>query len=95
MREGAGDRFAELELNAWLAVAEVTDDSAGFAETMAPFFDADPADFLESPLVLVGSATEVAERLEQRRDRWGYSYHVIPGDKAHAFAPIVADLTGR
>jgi probable F420-dependent oxidoreductase len=95
VREGAGDRFDDLELNAWLAVADVTDDSAGFAETMAPFFEADPADFLESPLVLAGSATEIAERLEQRRDRWGYSYHVIPGDKARDFAPIVAALTGR
>ena len=26
VREGAGDRFDDLELNAWLAVAEVTDD---------------------------------------------------------------------
>ena len=95
VREGAGDRFDDLELNAWLAVADVTDDAAGFAATMAPFFDSAPTDFLESPLVLVGSATEIAERLEQRRDRWGYSYHVIPGDKAHAFAPVVADLTGR
>jgi len=95
VREGAGGRFDELELNAWLAVADVTDDSAGFAETMAPFFGAEPADFLASPLTLVGSATEIAERLTERRDRWGYSYHVIPGDKARDFAPIVAELTGR
>ena len=37
---------------------------------------------------------QIAERLEARRDRWGYSYHGSPGDKAHDFAPIVAALTG-
>ncbi len=95
VREGAGDRFDELELNAWLAVAEVTDDGDAFAEMVAPFFGSAPADLLESPLALVGSPTQIGERLEHRRERWGYSYHVIPGDKAHDFAPIVADLIGR
>jgi len=36
----------------------------------------------------------VAEMLAERRERWGYSYHVLPGDRAHDFAPLVADLTG-
>ena len=40
------------------------------------------------------ASTEIAERLHERRERWGYSYTVIPGDKAHDFAPIVAELTG-
>ena len=35
MREGAGERFDDLELNAWLAVAEVTDDTAEVAEQLA------------------------------------------------------------
>lgn len=94
VREGAGDRFDELELNAWLAIAEVTDDAEGFAELIAPAFETDAASVLESPLSLIGSATQIAERLQARRDRWGYSYVVVPGDKVHDFAPIVAKLTG-
>lgn len=94
VREGAGARFDELELNAWLSVAEVTDDADGFAELIAPLFGVSPAEALDSPLTLIGDAEQIAERLEARRDRWGYSYHVIPGDKAHDFAPIVAALTG-
>ena len=35
-----------------------------------------------------------SERLLERRERWGYSYTVVPGDKASDFAPIVAKLTG-
>ena len=49
---------------------------------------------LSSPLVLIGSPTEIEQRLQERRDRWGYSYHVIPGEKARDFAPLVAALTG-
>ena len=93
LREGAGDRFDDLELNAWLATAELTDDPA-VAEAVAAFFGTDAASLRQSPLALVGSEGEVAELLHERRERWGYSYHVIPGDKAHDFAPTVAALTG-
>ncbi|HEX4778052.1 MAG TPA: TIGR03621 family F420-dependent LLM class oxidoreductase [Acidimicrobiia bacterium] len=95
LREGAGARFDDLELNAWLAVAEITDDAATFADALGAVFDADPKDVLASPLTLVGSPGEIAERLHERRERWGYSYTVIPGDKARDFAPTVAELTGR
>jgi probable F420-dependent oxidoreductase len=94
VREGAGARFDDLELNAWLAVAEVTDDSAEFAEGLGSVFAADPKDVLASPLTLVGSPSEIADRLRERRERWGYSYTVIPHDKARAFAPVVSELTG-
>lgn len=49
VREGAGERFDELELNAWLAIAEVTDDAASFAAVIAPRVEAWPEDVLESP----------------------------------------------
>lgn len=61
---------------------------------MAELFGTDEASFRRSPLALVGSPGDVAEMLHERRERWGYSYHVIPGDRAHAFAPVVAELTG-
>jgi probable F420-dependent oxidoreductase len=94
VRDAAGARFPDLELNAWLAVAEVTNDSSGTADLLAAMFQADAKDVLATPLALVGSPSEIAERLHERRERWGYSYHVIPGDKARDFTPIVADLTG-
>jgi probable F420-dependent oxidoreductase len=94
VKEGAGDRFDDLELNAWLSVAEVTDDALATAQLLSGMFAVAPDAVLESPLVLVGSPSEIAERLHARRERWGYSYHVIPGDKAVEFAPIVGELTG-
>lgn len=93
VRDGAGDRFDDVEINAWLATAELTDDPTVPA-TMAELFGTDEASFRRSPLALVGSPGDVAEMLHEPRERWGYSYHVIPGDRAHAFAPVVAELTG-
>src|ERR671916_810107 len=93
VREGAGDRFDDLELNAWLAVAEITDDPA-VVDGIAALFGTDAASLRRSPLALVGSPGDVTEMLHERRERWGYSYHVIPGDKVHDFAPTVAALTG-
>ena len=96
VREGAGDRFHELELNAWTAVAVLTDDPVGFAAKLAPGFglDEEPTTLLESPMVLMGTSDSVSDELRRRRDRWGYSYHVVPGDAARDFAPMVANLTG-
>jgi len=94
VREGAGDRFDSLEINAWLSIAEVTDDAAGMGEMLAGVFAATAADVLASPLTLIGSIGECGERLHARRERWGYSYTVIPADKALDFAPLVAQLAG-
>lgn len=95
LREGAAGRFDGIEINAWLAAAELTDDTAGVAELMGQLFSAEPKDVLDSPLTLIGSRSECADRLQARRERWGYSYTVIPGDKARDFAPLVAELTGQ
>ena len=93
VREGAGDRFDDLELNAWLAAAELTEDPA-VPELLAELFGTDVESLRTSPLALVGSESDCAEQLHARRERWGYSYHVIPGDRAHDFAPLVQRLTG-
>jgi len=95
LREGAGARFDRIEINAWLAAAEITDDTAGMADLMGQLFSAEPKDVLASPLTLIGSVSECADRLRERRERWGYSYTVIPGEKARDFAPLVAQLTGQ
>ena len=95
VREGAGDRFDALELNAWVAAAECTDDPVRFAEQIAPLFGAaDGEELLSSPMTLIGNVASLTDELNRRRERWGYSYIVVPGDHARAFAPLVAALTG-
>lgn len=95
VKEGAGERFGDIEVNAWLSVAEITDDPDGVASGVAELFGVGPDEVTASPLVMIGTVDGLGDVLQQRRDRWGYSYHVVPGDRARAFAPLVAALTGR
>ncbi len=79
------DRLPELEFNAWVPVVAITDDADAVAEMVAPGFGLDPeqaTEALESPMALIGTEDEIAERLEQRRDRWGFSYFVVQNDAA-------------
>ena len=64
------------------------------AESLAPLYQTDPASVRSSPLTIIGSIAEIADELHRRRERWGYSYFVVPGPEAVAFAPVVAALAG-
>src|SRR4051794_4660278 len=79
VRDGAGGRFDDVEINAWIAVARLTYDGAGLAESLAPLYDTDAESVRSSPLTLIGSLAEITDLLEERRRRWGYSYTVLPG----------------
>lgn len=97
VREGAGDRFDDLEFNAWVPVVTITDDAAGVAQLVAPMFglsENEASDALESPMTMVGTEDEIIETLERRRDRWGFSYHVVQDQGAIDLAPIVARISG-
>ena len=94
VRDGAGDRFDALEINAWIAAASLTDDGDAVAESIAPLFSTDPASVRSSPLTMIGSVAELTDELHARRERWGFSYFVLPGPQALEFAPLVAALAG-
>ncbi len=47
------------------------------------------------PSLAIGSADGIAETLEARRDRLGFSYCVVSDSEMEAFAPVVARLRGR
>ena len=94
MREAAGDRIKDLELNAWVAIASVTDRVEESAERAIGRIGHTSEDVLDSPLTLIGTEAQIAERLHMRRERWGYSYFTIQAGAVDAFAPIVAAMTG-
>ena len=96
IREAAGDRYAQLELNALVQRVVVTDDRRRAAEELARrWTPLSPAEILSSPYVLVGTIDEQVEDLQARRARWGLSYYVIFEPYVDAFAPVVARLAGR
>ncbi len=95
VREAAGDRIEQIELNQLCFAATITDDLDPYVEFLAGLFGTPADEVLESPTVVAGSLPEVVDRLEARRDRWGFSYHVFQGDAAEVMAPVVAELSGR
>jgi len=49
---------------------------------------------LDLPIVLLGTEDELCERLLERRERWGFSNIVVPGEAMEVFAPVVSRLAG-
>jgi probable F420-dependent oxidoreductase len=94
VREAAGARLDDIEIQMRFFVTRVTDDRAGLAKAIAPMFGVEPESALESGAVCVGSETEIVEQLERRRERWGLSYVVVGAENVDEFAPIVAKLAG-
>ena len=94
IRDAAGERLSDIELNVTVFVGIVTDDRQGMAERVAPGFGLAAAEVLDSPHVLIGSVDEIADDLQERRERFGFSYVVFSGDVFEAMAPVVQRLTG-
>jgi probable F420-dependent oxidoreductase len=96
VREAAGARFAQLELNALVQRVIVTDDRRGAAEELTRrWSQLSPGDILESLDALVGSSDQMVEDLHARRQRWGLSYYVAHEFSMDALAPVVARLAGK
>ena len=94
VREGAGDRFDDLELQIRYFMTSLTDDRRALAEAIAPGFGLDPDVALESGVALVGTVDECCDLLTKRREEWGVSYVVLGDDQFEAFAPVVSRLAG-
>ncbi len=94
VREAAGDRFDDLEIQTFVGFTHFTDDRRSLAEAMAPAFGVTPDEALETPVVLAGTLDEMADDLVARRERWLMSYHVVGVDVIEQFAPVVARLAG-
>jgi probable F420-dependent oxidoreductase len=95
VKDAAGDRFDDLEINCLTYTTIITDDRDGMAERLAPVFGVDPPEVPEIPHAFVGTVDEICDDLEQRRARWGVSYYVIQADGIDRFAPVVARMAGR
>jgi hypothetical protein len=94
VREAAGDRFDDIELNCLIGFAIITDDAQKIVEAMAPTFGIDPSDALHVPLALIGTLDQMTEELRWRREEYGISYFSIEADCWESLAPVVAQLAG-
>jgi probable F420-dependent oxidoreductase len=91
IREQAGDRANELELNALVQAVTITEDRRTAAEEVANRIETlDVEDALETPFLALGTHDEIAEHLRTCRQRWGITYFTVRD--LDAFAPVIARL---
>src|SRR5439155_11567348 len=95
VRDAAGERFDDLELQALVGFVYVTDDAKRVLEGIADAFGVSVDDARVAPPCLVGSEDEIVASPEERRERWQMSYHVIEDGSIDTFAPIVERLAGK
>jgi probable F420-dependent oxidoreductase len=95
VRDAAGDRFDELDIEASPFFTRVTDDAAAAAKEITSAIGLPEEGFVDHPNVLLGSVDEMVDRLEERRDTYGINYVTVQQGEIDIFAPVVERLTGR
>lgn len=95
IKGGAGARFADVELEIGAYFTFVMDDAKPMVEMFANNFGMTQDQMLAHPHALFGSAATIAEELQRRREKYGISYVTVGADAMAAFAPVVAQLSGK
>ena len=86
--------MADLELQILTFLVQVTPDRQAAVDGVASLLGVTAEQVEGSPIALIGTVEEMAERLVERRERWGFSYLVVHEAEMEAFAPVVAALAG-
>ncbi|MCF3938574.1 LLM class F420-dependent oxidoreductase [Gordonia tangerina] len=107
IREVAGDRFDDIELNWTIAVIVITDDREATAEMALkaleqgypPNIERDCEftvdDVMASPYLAMGTFEEIAEQIREVRRRTSMSYVGVFPTQMDAFAPVISLLKGE
>jgi len=93
VRDAAPDRFDSIEFQIVAFATRIVASRRAAART-ATMLGLPGEDALDLPIVLLGDADELCERLLERRERWGFTNIVVPGEAMESFAPVVARLAG-
>jgi len=94
IREAAGDRFSDLELQVLTFLVQIVPDREDAIERLSSMMGVTPEQVDGSPIALIGTIEQITERLVERRERFGFSYVVVHEAEMEAFAPVVAALAG-
>jgi probable F420-dependent oxidoreductase len=96
VREGAGDRYPEIELSLVPTIVITPDRPAAIERVIADhgWSDVTPADVRDMPAIFVGTLDEIADQMLERRENLGFSYFVVTDDLMDEVAPLVQRLRG-
>jgi probable F420-dependent oxidoreductase len=95
VREGAGDRFDDLEIEIGAYFTFVMNDPTSVLENFATNFGFSEDEMRRHPHALFGSVDTICDELRRRRELHGISYITVGETAMEAFAPVVARLRGR
>jgi probable F420-dependent oxidoreductase len=106
IRDAAGERFGDIELNMTVRELRVCDDRRAVARELLSSWSEMPTrfanvdrmtedDVLDSPHMAIGSVEQIVEQFEIARERWGFNYLEVSSTDAESVAPVLAALTGR
>lgn len=91
VRDGAGERIEQVELNALVQFVDITDDRAAALSAVCDRVRGlSMEDAAVTPYILVGTVEEIVEQMQVSQRRWGISYYVVR--ELEAFEPILQRL---
>jgi probable F420-dependent oxidoreductase len=94
-RAMAAERADQIEMNLLVQAVMVTDDRpAAVAQLRRYSPELSDEELLALPIVLVGTASQIAEELRERRARHGFSYFCVLEPYLEALAPVIEELRG-
>lgn len=94
IRDGAGDRFDQVEIEMAAYFTVVTDKRDATLGAMAAGFGMTAGQLADYPHALIGSVDHICDALQERRERFGISYITVGRSVMDAFAPVVERLAG-
>ncbi|MGK0500700.1 MAG: putative F420-dependent oxidoreductase [Oceanicoccus sp.] len=99
IKDGAGARFDQIELEIGAYTTIVTDHPAPTAAAIGEALGMSADDIMQHPHCLIGSVDYICDELLRRRELYGISYVAVMDDGenniADQFAPVVARLAGK
>jgi probable F420-dependent oxidoreductase len=95
IKEAAGDRFDQLELNLWISLAGLAGSGNSMRGTAVAATMGAATAVYGSPYVLYGTLGALRNRLLRRRDQLGISYYTLPSRSMESMAPLVEALAGK
>ena len=99
IKDGAGDRFDDIEIEIGAYTTMVTDQPEATAAAMGEALGMSADDILQHPHCLIGTVDSICDELLRRREQYGISYIAVIDDGTNnmvdEFAPVVARLAGK
>lgn len=95
VREAAGERLEQLELNINLTRIGFGQDARSAAEPAAADLGLTLEETLAGPHFLFGTPEQMADTLRERREQYGISYYSVGGRDMDSFAPVIRLLDGE